>query len=76
MTRAQALQGEIKRLTGELESMKSRQAVLSATIEHHIQSLSATYNQTTNQNQKWAVHFARQKFLALQKDLQGEDDEK
>lgn len=76
VTRTQAMQDEIKRLNIELEKVKNRQAVLVATLEHHIQSLNATYKQSTNENQKWAIHFARQKFLALQKDLQGEDDEK
>lgn len=72
VTRAQAMQGEINLLNGELERSKNRQAVLEATLEHHIQSLDATYKQSTNPNQKWAVHFARQKFLALQKDIQWE----
>lgn len=76
VTRTQAMQGEIKRLNIELEKVKNRQAVLVAALEHHIQSLSTNYKQTTNENQKWAIHFARQKFLALQNDLQGEDDEK
>lgn len=76
VTRTQAMQGEIKRLNIELEKVKNRQAVLVAALEHHIQSLSTSYKQTTNENQKWAIHFARQKFLALQNDLQGEDDEK
>ena len=67
-----ALTAEVKRLGGDLEAMKTRQTVLNATIESHIQSLSDNYNQTTNENQKWAIHFARQKFLALQKELQGE----
>ena len=76
VTRAQAMQGEIKRLNVELEEVKNRQAVLVASLEHHIQSLSTSYKQTTNESQKWAIHFARQKFLALQNDLQGGDDEK
>lgn len=67
-----ALSGEVKRLSSQLKAMENREAVLKATLEHHIQSLNATYNQTKNESQKWAIHFARQKFLALQKDIQGE----
>ena len=71
-----ALSGEVKRLSSQLKAMENSEAVLKATLEHNIQSLNATYNQATNESRKWAIHFARQKFLALQKDLQGEDDEK
>lgn len=71
-----ALSGEVKRLSSQLNALENSHAGFKATLEHHIQSLNATYSQTKNENQKWAIHFARQKFLALQKDLQGEDDEK
>jgi predicted RNase H-like nuclease (RuvC/YqgF family) len=67
-----ALSGEVKRLSSQLKAMENSEAILKATLEHHIQSLNATYNQATNESRKWAIHFARQKFLALQKELQGE----
>lgn len=68
-------QEEIKRLNSELQELRARQTILEATVEHHIQMLHSNYasqRNAINESHRWAIHFARQKFIDLQKDLKGE----
>lgn len=66
---------EVERLRDELTALKVRQTLFEATIEHHIQKLNSSYNSlhtAMHEQKRWAIHFARQKFIDLQKDLRGE----
>lgn len=66
---------EIKRLNVELETLRVKQTIFESTLEHHIQRLNTSYNSLStalSEPKRWAVHFARQHMIALQKGLRGE----
>ncbi|TCB50985.1 hypothetical protein E0H80_06355 [Acinetobacter sp. ANC 4779] len=65
-------EGEIKRLNKIIEDLRVKQTLFESTIEHHICQLDQSYKSlktALNEQRRWAIHFARQRFLDLQKDL-------
>lgn len=66
---------KIAELQAENDKLRSKQAVFEAVIENHIQSLdtrSKSLRSKISESHRWAVHFAKQRFLELQKELKGE----
>lgn len=67
-----AAHAEINRLNREIEALRVKQTLFESTLEHHIQKLNTSYGSlktASNENRRWAIHFARQQFIALQGDL-------